>query len=78
VCFSGNVKDWDPPAVWQWLQKQDYKDDLTQSSWKYTNGATLVGLDIAGAQQLGVPGTLVPRLLNDIKQLHPRDTGIAG
>jgi hypothetical protein len=71
--LTGSAKSWGEEQVWVWLKSKPYVGDLKKASWKYTDGATLLGLDVAGATALGVPLPLIPRLLKDIKELQPSE-----
>jgi hypothetical protein len=70
LCVSlFSVSGWTTDEVWQWLEAQDYSSDLQQSSWKYTDGETLLTLTLETLGVLGVPSTLAPRLLKDVRKL---------
>ena len=67
---TATVEDWDWRQVWSWLSDQEYKNDLDQPSWRWTNGRVLIRLDAAGLGRLKVGRNLIDRLLFDIRELE--------
>lgn len=61
------LKDWNVTQVWKWLSSKPYSEKLNKSAWEFTDGATLLELNVESAEELEIPPILIPRVLTDIK-----------